>query len=733
MFARKTLIVAALVFVLALPAAASDFFPMAVWYGGGKARAPMLEPDPASKKETWRADLRQIKRLGFNTIRCWIDWASGEPSENVFRFDTVEVLLELAEQEGLKVIIQVYMDSAPDWVGRKYPDSLFVAASGEVMHPEAAPGYCLDHPGVRDAELAFYTALARRAARSKAFLGWDLWSEPHIINWASAIYLLNPEFCYCVHSQARFRSWLRKEYGTLDALNQAWYRRFSTWDEVQPSRLSTILSYSDYIDWRTYIQDKLGEDLRGRFDAVKRGAPASVATSHAASPNLFTSPLSGDGSPDDWIMHDQVDFWGTSFYPKHSYAVGRDVEWRGALLDFARSAGYAGGRNGFWIGELQAGFGTVALNVSGTVTPDDLKVWTWSAIARGAKGINYYAWYPMSTGYESGGFGMIHLDGSLTERSKTAGEIARVVDRNQEIFLRVRPPKAQVAIVYNPLSYLVGGRQRVATTSGPQSEVAGIERDSMLGVYRAWFPANVPVDYIHIKRLKQSNLAQYKLIYLPYPLMIPSASAQELAEYVRNGGALVAEARLGWNNENGRAAEVIPGMGLDRVMGCREAAVTSVPGSRTELILENGDRLPARLYEETLEPIGPQARVTARFANGNVAAVSSTFGKGKTLAIGSYVSAPFQQQQTPAAQKFFASLLDWAGIKRPIEWHGDPVEIRWLESGAERLLFVFNHQSKPATVSVKAAGKATDLIGGRPVSLDALRLGASDVAVIRVK
>ena len=29
--------------LLAIPALAADFLPMAVWYGGGKARAPMLE------------------------------------------------------------------------------------------------------------------------------------------------------------------------------------------------------------------------------------------------------------------------------------------------------------------------------------------------------------------------------------------------------------------------------------------------------------------------------------------------------------------------------------------------------------------------------------------------------------------------------------------------------------------------------------------------------------------
>ena len=137
-----------------------DFLPMAVWYGGGKARAPMLEPDARPKSEIWRRDLRQIKSLGFNAIRPWMDWASGEPAEGRYQFDTLEVLLELAGQEGLKVVLQVYMDAAPDWVGRKYPDSHFVAASGHVMKSESSPGFCGDHAGVRAAMLKLYAALA---------------------------------------------------------------------------------------------------------------------------------------------------------------------------------------------------------------------------------------------------------------------------------------------------------------------------------------------------------------------------------------------------------------------------------------------------------------------------------------------------------------------------------------------------------------------------------------------
>ncbi len=709
------------------PKEAEPFFPMSVWYGGGKARAPMLEGSPRDKSVTWRKDVVQIKSLGFNTVRCWIDWATGEPNDGGYQFDTIDVILRLASEQRLKVIIQVYMDSAPAWVGRKYPDSLFVSSNGMAIHPESAPGYCRDHPGVRESELKFYMALAERAQQSPAFLGWDLWSEPHVINWATPTYIEHPEFCFCKYTVARFRRWLQKRYETLDALNKSWYRQYASWNDVEPNRLSTILSYTDFIDWKQFIADKLGEDLGDRYRAVKSIAPHAVATSHAAGIGLFSSPLWWEGQSDDWTMKDQVDYYGTSFYPKHSFFADHDVAWRGALLDFTRSFGYADSGRGFWIGELQAGFGTVALGVGKTVTPEDLRIWTWSALARGAKAINYYAWYPMSSGYESGGFGMIQLDGTLTDRSRVAGSIARVVDQNQKSFLEAKPPKAQVAIVYNPLSYFIGGRQREAASGGPQGEVNGIERDSMMGIYRALFPTNVPVDFVHISRVSEEVLGPYKLVLLPYPLMIPSESAVPFREYVNNGGALVAEARLGWNDEHGTASETIPGLGLYEVMGCRETAVQIGTKGRTRLRwtstvfagMRPGDELAARWYEETLGPIGPQAQVVAQFPDGGAAAVLSTYGRGKTLMLGSYVGAAYETLREPATARFYEAVLDWAGVERPVGAN-DGIEVRWLESGQDTLVFVFNHQAKAQETSIElrlpdGQYRGTDISNGRGV------------------
>lgn len=734
-------------FLLALPLAAQkDFLPMAVWYGGGKARAPMLEAGARSKKELWRKDVQQIKALGFNAIRAWIDWATGEPAPGEYRFETLDVLTELAEEEGLRVFVQVYMDSAPEWVGRQHPDSLFVSSNGQAIQPESSPGYCRDHPAVRSADNAFYKALSARMSKSKAFAGFDLWSEPHVINWANPTYIGNPEFCFCKNTLARFRAWLKQRYGTLDALNQAWYRRFQSWDEVEPNRLSTILSYSDYIDWKAFIVDKLGEDLGERRAAVKSAGEQVLATSHAAGVGLFASPHYWEGQSDDWRMAKEVDYYGTSFYPKHSAFVDRDPQWRAALLDFTRSFGYAQGRDGFYIGELQSGFGTIAVNVSPTVTPEDLRMWTWSAIARGARGVCYYAWYPMSTGYESGGFGMIRLDGTVTERAKTAGGIAARVNANMPTLLKAKPPKAEVAIIYNPLAHFVGGRQRQAAYGGPQGEVAGIERDSLLGAYKAWFGTNVPLDFVHLEHVTTEQLRQYRLVYLPYPLMLPERSAQVLREYVELGGALVSEARPGWNNERGRASERIPGMGLDEVFGVVESAIETAPGGRTEIqwqasaggqiTLPAFTTLPARWFKETLEPKRDTTLVRARFADGGVAATESRFGKGKAMLVGSYVAAAYHTRPTEETKAWFDGLLTWAGVRRRVAATAGDAEIRWLENGANSVVFVFNHATEEREVKFQMEGAvaAFDMETGKSVTLPFVeRIPAQGVRVLSVR
>ncbi len=679
-----------------------SFFPVAVWYGGGKVRAPMLEPINDSSAEHWGKDLDQIKAVGFNTVKTWVDWATAEPRPGQYNFANLDLLLRLAQDHGLRVIVQIYLDSAPDWVGQHYPDARYVDRSGAVIDSQAAPGYCIDHNGVRSEVVKFLAALSAEANKSSALYGWDVWSEPHVINWAEFPYLENPEFCFCAYTQARFREWLRTKYHTLDALNAAWYRSFERWDQVQPPRFPTILSYTDYLDWRAFIEDKLAEDLKTRVDAIRSMDTTHPITSHAAAPGLFTSPTDGYGEPDDWKMSSNADYFGTSLYPKHSEST---KPWSDLMLaaglDFTRSAGHSFGK-GFWIGELQAGQGATGMRIANPVNAQDEQYWIWQVVAHGAREIAVYAWYPMSSGFESNGYGLINLDGTITERAQAAGRVASAIARHGAEVLNATPAPAEVAILYNRLSYMVGGSQPSL------SKLGNAERDSLIGLYNAFYEQNIPVDFVHPEDVIENRLAQYKILFLPFPVMLSRDVADGVKRYVDDGGTAVAEARLAWNDARGFASDVIPGAGLAEVFGARESVIR--PTDKIQMQTEASTALPGLpshtaiagdSFEEELEPLNG-GMILGRFADGSAAIVKNHKGKGNTVLIGSFPALAYYREHDANSKRFFLSLAQAAGVSPQLEISSpgaSEVEVRRLVGADEQIILVFNHSSTIANVT----------------------------------
>jgi beta-galactosidase len=706
------------------PRAEESLFPVAVWYGGGKVRAPMLEALDGTSAERWSKDLDEIKAVGFNTVKTWVDWATAEPHPAQYNFANLDLLLQLAQQHGLRVIVQIYLDSAPDWVGQQYPDARFVDGSGAVIDSQAAPGYCIDHNGVRSEIVKFLSALSAEANQSSALYGWDVWSEPHVINWAEFPYLNHPEFCFCAYTQARFRQWLKAKYQSLDALNAAWYRSFESWDQVQPPRFPTILSYTDYLDWRSFIEDKLAEDLKTRVDAIRSMDASHPVTSHADAPGLFTSPTDGYGEPDDWKMSSSADFFGTSLYPKHSEST---KPWSDLMLaaglDFSRSAGRSF-QKGFWIGELQAGQGATGMRIAEPVTAHDERYWMWQVVGHGAREIAVYAWYPMSSGFESNGYGLINLDGTVTERAQAAGRTANVIARHGAEILNSRPAEAQVAILYNRLSYMVGGSQPSL------SKLGNAERDSLMGLYSAFYEENIPVDFVHSRDVIENRLGQYKILFLPFPVMLSRDVAEGVKRYVQSGGTAVAEARLAWNDARGFASDVIPGAGLSEVFGARESLIR--PADKVQMETEASTALAGvpghtvitgYAFEEELDPL-TGGRILARFPNGSAAVVKNNEGKGSAVLIGSFPALAYYREHDANVKRFFLSLARAAGISPGVEVSGPDasgIEVRRLAGDGEQFILVFNHGSTDTQVSLAVRlpwtiREARELENDQPVS-----------------
>lgn len=686
--------------------ASADFFPFSVWYSGGKARAPMLSEITKGSEEEWLRDLRQIKALGFNTVRTWVEWAACEPERGRFDFSNLRMLMRLAEEVGLRVFIQMYVDSAPDWVAGEFPHALFEAQSGDKVFPQAAPGACTDNHDVEEAVLGFYTETARVASEYPSLFGWDLWSEPHIINWASLDYIPNVQFCFCPGTRARFRNWLMAKYGSLDNLNRAWYRKFTSWEQVDPPRFSTILSYTDFIDWKTFIYEKLVEDMKARYDAIRRGDQVHLITAHAVGASLFQSPHVGAGATDDFLMARPLDYYGVSIYPRHNHP---DRAWSvttlRTVMDFTRSANREKG--GWYVGELQAGLGTISLLISDPVTADDHRIWAWSAVAKGAKGINIYAYYPMSSGYEAGGYGLINLDGTPTDRARKAGELAAVVDRNQELFLSSTPLKAQIGIVYNPLTQMVGGMQR--------RDYPAALTNSLIGYFQSFANHNIPVDFIHREHLENNDLSQYRLVIVPYPIMFTEKAANGLREFVRSGGYVLCEARLAWNDDRGFSSEIIPGLGLHEVFGVREYEIRmretlnlTVTATKHPALagMKAGDLLKGSLHVQSLEPLEKgTVEVLATTPQGQPAIVASRYGKGNAMLAGTYLGMASFPEPDLFNDRFFVNLADWAKIDRPFTTSLDgrrssQVEVRLQENSRGYLMFIINHSDSLEEIEI---------------------------------
>ena len=304
----------------------------------------------------------------------------------------------------------------------------------------------------------------------------------------------------------------------------------------------------------------------------------------------------------------------------------------------------------------------------------------------------------------------MELDGKVTERAREAGKVAHIITKNMGLFLDSAPPPTEIAILYNPLSHMVGGQQQY-TGEGQPIGYNNLS-ESLQGIYRAFFERNIRVDFLHVADLKTGKAQKYKLLIAPYPVMMAKDHISDLIDYVENGGKLVAEARAGWNDERGFSSDIIPGGGLHEVFGCRETHVWPLQKTSQLIVkssheamplLSEGDKLDTLFFEEGFQLIDERSQVLAEFANGEPAIVHSTFGKGEAIIVGSFIGSAYHHFKNPNNAKFFVGLAQWLGISNPVDVgsseEGVLVEGRILESDAYRILFGFNRGEKRARSS----------------------------------
>jgi len=630
---------------------------------------------PTPKQEYWESDFQLMQKSGFNIVRAWAMWSWINPKEGVYDFSELDRLCDLAQKYSLRMILLTNIESSPAWLYRKYPDMLYVDRYGKKIVPHTVhntccggfPGQCVDWPEIKESSIDFIENLVKHFSNHPSLYAWEPHNEP----------LYEPSryhhevYCYCEKTLEKFKGWLKDKYGTVNALNNVWQRRFSCFEEVFPPVERG--SYADWVDWRLFAIENLVDQDFWRTQTIRDNDPNHPILMHTRAGSACRNVVCD--CTDDWRLSKLADKFGYANFPQGHTFIDHAL-----AGDICRSA--AQGKE-FWLHELQSGPYGIGLNIPKTdeITADRMASWTWLSIAQGAKGVLYWQFRTEQFGAEYG-FNLVNLDGTSNERLKIASRIAECIKENEEIFHEMEPRPAEIGLGFSPfhpmLTYVASG------------EVIPYD-DSYLGINRLISHSGFSVDILRMDvQAVYQDFDRYKAIYLPLPLWLDRETSEKLARFVEQGGTLISEPSLGFLGEDFFSSSLVPGMGLDKVFGCHREFITNHQDKRIIVNLDS-HKIYSRYLQEILIPAS--ADVIGTYDNGEPAVTVNNYGKGRAIYLGTNIFMEYQHNPEPAVGKVLTKLFhpDLTPFVRASE---SDIVIKVAERNKQKLICLFNTTSK---------------------------------------
>jgi beta-galactosidase len=143
----------------------------------------------------------------------------------------------------------------------------------------------------------------------------------------------------------------------------------------------------------------------------------------------------------------------------------------------------------------------------------------------------------------------------------------------------------------------------------------------------------------------------------------------------------------------------------------------------------NGTQIYGRYFRQDYDLHGGKA--AGQYANGNIAAVENTSGKGRTLLMGSFPGAGYYLHHGAATRELFVSFLKMAGLAPQLTIDDHAVQARLHQGAGGTILWATNptRAAKKVTVTIAsgAAGfkSAEDLWGDEAIALSGAQITMS--------
>ena len=391
-------------------------------------------------------------------------------------------------------------------------DGLSYLAKKELFKRTGDKRFLVRRPELDDpATLRLLQDVSRSAARAKAVYNMDYYfvgDEGSLGSYADPV-----DFCFGPHTLARFRGWLRGQYGSLDALNRSWKSAFADWDAVVPlttDEARTSGRFAPWADHRTYMETSFANAYATVRQAVVEGDPEGRI---ALSGTQVTTPWNGC----DWRRLDQVvdDFL--------SYSGGNQWE-------IHRSFAKPGARVGFWTGYGRSGAA--------------VKHEVWSAALSGVLFPNLF-WSPS----------IVNPDLTFSRSAQDLGAAFQALrfEGIGKLLMEAERVPDGVALHYSMPSVHAAGVLGHHARRNDEDAPAPDERDfpgARDGWVRLLQDLGFSPDFVASDQLEGGGLEGRRVFVLPYSLALSDAEVRALRAFVEGGGVLLADGASGLLDEH---------------------------------------------------------------------------------------------------------------------------------------------------------------------------------------
>jgi beta-galactosidase len=485
-------------------------------------------PHDDKNPEKIKRDIQLMKDGGFKVVRMGhLAWDSYEPSEGKFDFDWFDRVMDMMNQAGIKVILDIAVRPAPIWLHHKYPSIDITDANGNIVYPNHRYMEDIGDPMYQKYALRFTDALTNQYGKHPALLAFGIDNESG-----------DGRISYSETARQRYIAWLKKKYSTLDGLNKAWAtqrwsRKINQFEEIGfPVSGSIDGAPERMLDFRRFVSDEINEFLLKVIDVVNSNAPNALVNTNAwyySQMKFFDySPIAYSG---------KMTRQGTGFYPGLSLTTNWGV--MDALFGIARVQFES--TNPYWNNE----FTTM------TAVPNSIRKSAYATLMYGNQMVCGWTWQSMHSGEEQYLEGMVDWDGIPNRKYDEYKKIATEFRKIEKYF----PYKlqAEVGLAFSFPS-------EIASSYFPERH-----QNQLQACFDMFYYRNMDARVVEITR---SSL-NYKVLFVPGVAVMDEATATKIRDYVRNGGTVIMTSNSAVVDETGQVfASTHPGR-LSDVFGIR--------------------------------------------------------------------------------------------------------------------------------------------------------------------